>query len=154
MRLTDTEGNVIFTDRALDRHGYPVPGFDVYILPAGQTHRRQLARYLADDDALLIERDSSAPIHQRHGGYHINTELLTCTPASKLILVEIDTGTAYIMRCRDVFAEGQPQLHERTGLARQVFILREWCDHYRITVPAHLDRIKAMSPTLSKKPYL
>ena len=91
MRLTDTHGAAIFTDRALDRSGYPIDGFDVFILPAGEQHRRWLARYLADDAALLIERDSSAPIHQRHGGYHINRELLSCTNATYLILVEVDT---------------------------------------------------------------
>jgi len=144
-RATDPDGAVIFTDAVPTPTGQPYMGYDVFITPAGHRYRSKLGRVSYNENAILVERDANAPVHLNHGGYHLNRYLLTegLPHFSRLAIVEPDAGYIYLPRIRDVLAEALPSKTNRTGLAAQVFITREWLQHYTVNVTEHLARLWA-----------
>lgn len=145
-RIVDKHGAVIFTDLLRNQYFEPV-GYEIFIKPAGERHRRPLAKYVKDLDALIIERNGTASIHQRHGGYHVNRHILNDPPggltvANKLILLDIGTGNVYVMPLREFAREASPPLLQRTGLAEQVFMTFEWIEHFPCNVPYIINMVK------------
>lgn len=153
-RITDPYGAAIFTE-ALRDDAYRVVGYELFIKPAGENHRRPLARFIHDLDALIVERDSSAPIHVKHGGYHVNRFILHEKPggpevAQRLIIVEVDLGKVYVIPLLTFAREAGPQKMARTGLATQVFMDRDWITHYEATGPHIRGQVKIYSPGFAK----
>ena len=142
-RATDPAGSVIFTDAVPLPTGQPYPGFDIFVTPAGHRYRSKLGRASYSENAILIERDANAPLHLKHGGYHFNRYLLSeaLPHFSRLAIFETDAGFIYLPRIRDVLAEAQPAKLDRTGLLTQLFITREWLQHYTVNVTDHCARL-------------
>jgi hypothetical protein len=128
-RLVDSSGNVLLIENVMR-----YDGVDIFIRLANESHRRLIGRVNFKTRILHVERDSAKHVLLKANAYGFNYYILNnAKKFDTVALHETDTGAVFKMGVRFMLNEGDFLFFKEQGFEKQIFLTREWIDHYKVS---------------------
>lgn len=128
---TDKLGNRLIIERAKFHSQQYI---DLYLKLPAEKYRRSIGRISVTNAQLHLHRSRNKHLLNKANAYGINHYILAeGTTFDDVVIHEEETSKIFMVNKKFILSSGMFLHFKEQGFERQIFITREWLEHYEVT---------------------
>jgi len=130
IQMRDESGNVLMVENVPHHKNF----LDLFIRLESERHKRHIGRINKQTRTMHIERSEDMHILKKANAYGFNHYILKSAQTFDFIALHEDKGKRVYKIDREwMLRDGQFLFFKQQGFERQIFLTKEWLEHYEVT---------------------